>query len=302
MITGASGLLGAHLVLAARDRHEVVGIYFNHELNRQMVASRQVDLRQPDAVTNCVGSVRPDWIIHCAAQTSVDQCQSNPGDAYRTNVLATENVLRAAVRWDARVLYISTDSVFDGARGWYREDDLPSPVNTYASTKFAGEQAVLRYSASALVVRTNFYGWGLGTESSLAEWLVGRLEQGEVVGGFTDVFFTPLLVNDLAEVLLAAIDRDATGLLHVASRQRCSKFAFARSLATIFGYDPDLVYPRLVAEAGLKAPRPRDTSLDTSRLATQFGSQPPDVESGLRRMQALGDAGHSSTIRALRAA
>jgi dTDP-4-dehydrorhamnose reductase len=156
LITGASGLMGAHLLLANRERHEV-GIYLNHELNNQMVATRKVDLRDREAVSSCVASVQPNWTVHRVARTNVDLCETNPEEAYRANVVATENIARAAARWNARVLYISTDSVFDGRRGWYREGDLPSLVNTYAATKPAGEQVALGSPAPTLVARTNFY-------------------------------------------------------------------------------------------------------------------------------------------------
>jgi hypothetical protein len=130
---------------------------------------------------------------------------------------------------------------------------------------------------------------------------VGRLDRGETVGGFTDVFFMPLLVNDLAEVLLTLIEREATGILHLASKDRYSKFAFARSLAAAFGYDPELVYSRSIAEAGLKAPRRLDTSLDSLRFSSQFSQEQPSVVDGLQRLRRLYEGGHLETIQTLRA-
>jgi dTDP-4-dehydrorhamnose reductase len=139
--------------------------------------------------------MRPAWIVHCAAATNVDWCESHPVECMRVNAEAAGALARAARSIGARLVYISTDSVFDGVSGGYRETDPVSPVNHYARSKASGESAVLDEIPDALVLRTNIYGWNLQSKHSLAEWALARLEGGEVVPGFRDVSFSPLLVN-----------------------------------------------------------------------------------------------------------
>ena len=129
--------------------------------------------------------------MHCAAATNVDWCEDNPKQAEAINVQATADLAEIAAALNARFVYISTDSVFDGKRGDYAETDEPAPLNVYARSKLAGEQETLRLNAAAIVVRVSIYGWNAQKKESLAEWVLRRLEEGSDVPGFTDVFFTP---------------------------------------------------------------------------------------------------------------
>jgi dTDP-4-dehydrorhamnose reductase len=192
-------------------------------------------------------------------------------------------IARMAARHEARLLYVSTDSVFDGLRGDYRETDPPGPVNTYARTKLHGEQVTLDHNPSATICRVNFYGWKAQSKRSLAEWILEQLARGEVVRGFTDVFFCPIFTGDLSEILLAMLDQDLRGLFHVVGSERVSKYEFARRVAASFGFDAHQVIASEMAEAKLKAPRPRDTSLNTEKICAALRRPMPDVDSGLSR-------------------
>jgi len=230
---------------------------------------------------------RPSWIIHCAAMTNVDWCETNPRDAYSMNGQVTRELVRGAKRAGASLLYISTDSVFDGRKGNYTEEDEPSPLNVYGRSKLIGEKAVQEEGESSLIVRTNIYGWNIQNKQSLAEWILATLESGQSVPGFVDVFFTPILVNDLSEILLEMVDRQLTGLYHVAGSQVCSKYEFAVELADLFGLDKSLIKAASLADSFLKANRPPNTSLRTTRISQTLGRPMPDLMSGIRRLKSL---------------
>jgi dTDP-4-dehydrorhamnose reductase len=299
LVTGASGLLGANLVLAARARgHAVTALYHRRSVRFADVDARPLDLCDEGAVADLFHQVRPHTVVHCAAATAVDWCEDHPEEAHRLNAEAAGAVARGAAAVGARVAYVSTDSVFDGARGGYREDDAPMPVNTYARSKLAGEEEVRAALPGALVLRTNLYGWNAQKKQSLAEWVLGRLEAGEPVPGFTDVSFAPLLVNDLAETILDLLDRGAEGTFHLASSDACTKYEFARGVAEVFGYDPALVHPARSDSAAFRAARPRLTSLDPSRAAAVLGRPMPTVLEGLRRFRTLRDDGYVDNLKA----
>lgn len=301
LVTGASGLLGANLTLAACDRYDVVAIYCNHTIRSERFLSQCVDLSLEDNVFDLVEHIRPDWIIHCAAATDVDRCQEEPVMAWRYNAEMTKYLATAARRAGSRMVYISTDSVFDGRRGNYTEEDEPFPINVYAKSKLAGEQAAQAELDHVIVIRTNLYGWNVQNKLSLAEWILNNLKLGNSINGFRDVYFTPILVNDLVDVILLMLGQEFYGLYHVAGSQRCSKYEFGCKLATVFGLDAKLIQPTLIAESSLAAPRPLDTSLCVSKVSQALGMHMPDLISGLQRFKALRDTGYVAELRSLRA-
>ena len=135
----------------------------------------------------------------------------------------------------------------------------------------------------------NIYGWNAQNKQSLAEWVLGLLDQGSDVPGFTDVFFTPILVNDLAPILLTMLQQKFSGLYHVAGSERISKFEFARRVAAAFGSDPARVKPCRIKDRRLRAARPLDVSLDTKKITAVLGCPMPDVDSGLSKFRELRD-------------
>lgn len=299
LVTGSTGLVGAALVLTASKRYEVVagsrrmGIEFPH------AESVELDLTSAESIVAALSAVRPAVVVHCAAETRVDWCEDHPDEVMRVNVEGTAQLSRAAASVGARLLYVSTDAVFDGARGGYTEEDAPRPLNVYARSKWLGELAVRRESLDHLVVRTNLYGWSVLSKESLAEWILGRLRRSERVPGFQDVIFSPLLVDDLVDTLLEMIARGLQGVYHVAARDAVSKYNFACGLARQFGLDQDLVCPVGIASAGLRAPRPLVTNLNPARAEAALGRAMPSVKEGLQRFRRLEESGEVAARRAL---
>jgi len=288
VVTGASGLLGATLLLAAQEAgRESVGLCHHYLLRGSRVRTFSMDLTDDAATRKLLFDLRPDGIVHCAAATNVDWCEDNPRQTEALNVQASASLAEIACQLDAQFVYISTDSVFDGQRGGYCETDIPAPVNTYAKSKLAGEREVFRRHPAPTVVRVNIYGFNVQKKESLAEWILRMLEEGKYVPGFTDVFFTPILVNDLAAVVLAILENELVGLYHVTGSERISKFEFARRLATVCGFDAARISPHQIRDAVLRAPRPLDTSLNTEKIRLVTGRSMPDVDLGLRRFQEL---------------
>ena len=298
LVTGASGLLGAALVSHAHDLgREVVGLCHRHKLQIKNVPVHSVDLTNRAATRELISRLQPATIVHCAAATNVDWCEDHPLETEEANVHTVSFLAEIAAEMKSSLTYISTDSVFDGKRGNYSEDDQPSPLNVYAKSKLHGEQEVLRLHSSALVARVTIFGWNAQDKHSLSEWILQELCAGRQVPGFTDVHFSPIVANDLAEILLLMLDRQLTGIFHVVGSERISKYQFAKRLAVIFGFDEEQVVPAELAEATLRAARPLDVSLNTQKVRLALGRTMPNVDEGLRRFRALRQKGYPQQLK-----
>lgn len=299
LVTGASGLLGLNLALQASHSHEVVGVVNRNHLVNASFEQMSADLGSPQEVQRVLAFARPDWIIHCAAMANLEDCEKNPPRAARINAWLPGYIAEQAGWLGARFLHISTDAVFDGELGNYREDDAPNPLSTYARTKLEGEQLTLQANPDALVARVNFYGWSLRGQRSLAEFFYNSLSRGEAVRGFTDIFFCPLLVNDLAGILLEMLQLGLSGLFHTVSSESISKYDFGLSIARSFGLDVNLISPTSWREGGLIARRSPNLVLNTEKLASALRHPLPGIETGIERFHLLYQAGYPQQIQQL---
>jgi dTDP-4-dehydrorhamnose reductase len=297
LITGASGLLGLNLSLMEVGKHGIVGV------DRSKLVSApfpvvQADLLTPQVVDTLLDAHRPDAVIHTAANANVDACESDPQGAHRLNAEFPGELAQACARRGMRFVHISTDAVFDGSKeGVYTETDTPNPLSIYAQTKLDGERNVLSVYRDAIVARVNFFGWSLSGSRSLSEFFFNKLSKGEQCNGFTDVYFCPLFVGDLAETLVLMLEKGLTGLYHVTGSQAVSKFDFGQRIARQFGFDPQLVIPRSVEESGLKARRSHNLRLSIHRLSTDLGQEIPGVSTGIEQFYTQAQQGYPQKMR-----
>ena len=312
LVTGASGLLGLNLALAAggmpapgpaslsESGYQVTGLVHSHGLSGTPFPVRRIDLNASVQVTKIIEETRPEIIINCAAVANLDVAEADPVSAWRMNADLPGWLAKECASRSIRLMHISTDAVFDGQRGEYTEQDLPDPLSVYARSKLAGEKAVLESNPQAVVARVNFFGWSISGQRSLAEWFLNNLTAGHPVKGFTDVFFCPLLVNQLVGLLLEMIEKSLTGLYHVVSRDHLSKYAFGQALARQFCLDENLISPASSQEAGLAARRSPNLTLRTDKLAAALGITLPNVASGIAQFYDLYSAGFPQRLKAFR--
>jgi dTDP-4-dehydrorhamnose reductase len=288
LVFGGTGLLGAPLALRLAERgHRVhVAARSRRFAEPTTIHSVRCDVSAAGAAERLLRELEPTWVINCAAVTSVDACESG-GIAERVNADWPRELATAAALTGARCVHISTDSVFarEPRQSEPEEDDPRHPLNAYARQKARAEDGVLEASkGEALVVRTNFFGWSPAPERGLAAWALRELRGRRRIRGFADVFFNPLYTGDVIDLLLELIDANAKGLIHVLGSQCLSKLSFVRNLAEVFSLDSELIEEGRLQDAELKAPRPLNTCLSTTRLEHCLGHRPPTAREGLRRM------------------
>jgi len=287
-ITGISGMLGLNMALQLRERFHVFGCYNTHPVsNMEGVHVQAVDLRLPGPVSDVLSSLEPDLIVHTAGLTSVEECEANPKAAYLANTMAAVHVARAAERSGAKLVHISTDHLFDGTMAWREESMVPAPLNVYSETKLKAEGEVLSACPRSLVIRTNFFGWGTPIRASFSDWILSALKAQTELRMFADVFFSPIVINDLVDLIIALVEKKASGVFHVAGADRLSKHAFAVKLAEVFGYSDQGIRSVGLDSVPELTQRPRDMSLNCAKAEAFLGTRMPSVVESIRRLLSL---------------
>lgn len=292
-------MLGANLVMEAAQSHDVTALYQSHPIKLDGVNSTSMELGEVEPLFEFISSVSPDWVIHCAAETDVDRCEVDPDHAHQVNHFMARSVARAAFGAGVELLHISTDSVFDGESDSNHENEIPEPINVYGVSKLEGERAVLEEHPSALIIRTNFFGWNAQPKSSLGEFFLKNLVNGTACKGFSDVRVKVLLVNDLCKILLKMIESDLAGIFHLVAANCMSKYEFGVNLAREFGYASALIEPVEVDSVDLDAERPRNLCLSTIKFEQVLQIELPTIEAGIRRFKQLGESGYPERLKAM---
>lgn len=281
LITGISGLLGSNVAHCLKDRYDILGLYHNRSVLITGVETRSADLRYSMHTRSIVQQFNPDVVIHCAAVANVDACEQFPELARDINVQGTANLVSILEGTHAKIIYVSTDLVYDGIKGLFKETDSTGPRNQYARTKLEGEQCVLS-RPNSVVLRTNFFGWNLFEKRSLAQWVIEELNAGHSVKGFTDAIFSSIYTFDLAELIHAVIVKDIAGIYNCASSTFMSKYDFLVDVAQQAGFDPSLIKPVSILDGSLKAMRSKNLSMDVSKITKDLGVTPPSMETCIR--------------------
>ena len=265
-ITGAGGFVAGSVI------HQAFGDWEIHALSgKEPLARRKgllwhtLDLRQPMAVEKVLTSMAPDVVIHAAAVADIDLCERQPDLAQTLNVTLTQAIADSCGRLGARLIYLSSDNVFDGERGNYTEADRPIAINEYARTKMAAEEIAAQVASSVIVRVALVMGFGpIGGGNSFLERTVPMLRAGQAINVPPEEIRTPVDVLTLGQALLELAANSFQGPMHLAGNDALDRVALTRRIAERFGYSPGLVQPRPPAQIVGRAPRPRDVSLSNA--------------------------------------
>jgi dTDP-4-dehydrorhamnose reductase len=288
LITGMGGFLGSNLGLHLdRAGWEVWGSWHAQDPALPGVRARHLDVCLPGPVGELMEESKPDLVFHLAAIADPDACADDEAAARQINVQGTKIVATAARLAGARLVFLSTDQVFDGSRALWSESDAPSPLGAYGRSKRDAEAMAFEAGGdSTLVVRLALtYGWGRGAARgrNFAEKWLRTLLTGGRQRAFTDQWRTPIYGVDACEALRLGAEQGWRGLLHLAGPERVTRHDFAVRLAREFHFPPEGMQAASLKDTVFKDPRPADASLDTTKLAS-LGFRARGLDEGLKAM------------------
>ena len=291
LVIGASGFIGRYVMrrLGASPEHEVAGTFGSQPPVDDGNAWHQVELTDTSAVERLFEHTRPEAVVHLAAIADIGAAERDPERATAINVAATSTIARLCEQHGAHLIFVSTECVFDGERGFYREDETPRPTTHYGRTKWEAEQEVVWEAASWSIVRTSIvYGWPHPGKGNFAPSLIENLRNGQPYRAPTEVLRTPVYVEHLVDGIALLVERGHPGILHVAGRDWVSMYDFASTIANTFDLDANLVQP-MDADAQARAgasTRPDRLGLDCRESMRRLNLEHPSLAEGIAALRA----------------
>jgi len=286
LVSGASGLLGSKVVnLALKKGFTVYSGYLSHMPLEGIPV--KIDVSNRENVLEVVSKIKPNVIVHCASLTDVDKCELDKELAKKINVEGTKNIVEAAEKVNSFLVFISTDYVFDGLKGMYKEEDKTNPINFYGYTKLLGEEIVKSSKVDYLIARTSviFGSKPASGKINFALWLIEKLRNNQKVEVLVDQFVSPTLNTNLAGMIIEACERQLLGIYHLSGATRVSRYEFALKLAETFNLNKDLIIASRMEKMSWIAKRPKDSSLDTSKAKRDLNLKPMDLNTALNYLK-----------------
>jgi dTDP-4-dehydrorhamnose reductase len=287
MVIGGSGLLGGHLAIQAKNRYNVVATFNSHPLEIQGCKCIELDITRAEKTESIIKKEQPDFIILSSALRNVDFCENNKEKTSSVNVVGARNVAVASNSVHAKLIYLSTDMVFDGKKGYYKEEDSPNPKNHYGQTKLEGEREVEGALEDYVIARVSvLYHWNMFTHTTnFVEWIYRNLKAGKPLSLFSDQFRCVTFIENANDALLGIWEKDERGIFHVVGKDCISRDAVGLELAEVFGFDCDLISKTSWEEGEWQAHRPKRLCLDASKMESRLGIRPMSLREGLLKMK-----------------
>lgn len=288
LITGSNGLLGQKLVDALRDDPEVILIATSRGADRSPEPLREryrsMDITSESDVDRVFAEATPDCVIHTAAMTNVDACEMDPAACRLNNVEATAHMVEASKRSGAHLILLSTDFIFDGAAGPYREEDAPAPLSAYGRSKLDAERLVMEAGLHDWAIARTIIVYGVApglSRSNVVLWAKSALEKGESIKVVDDQWRMPTLAEDLADGCIRIAKRRATGIYHLCGPEGMSILELVQRVAAFFKLDASVVAPVKSSTLGQPAKRPPRTGFIIEKARRELGYSPRGFEEGL---------------------
>tara|TARA_B100000965_G_scaffold406171_1_gene443667 strand:+ start:2117 stop:3034 length:918 start_codon:yes stop_codon:yes gene_type:complete len=287
LVTGSNGLLGQKLVHKLRQREDIQLIATSRGENRVKVTEgyiyESLDISNQEEVDSVVSKYKPNAIINTAAMTNVDACEEKKEECWDLNVNAVKYLVEASEKWNVHFIHLSTDFVFDGEDGPYREEDSPNPLSYYGKSKLEAEKIVLNSNTKWSIARTIIV-YGIVDDmsrSNIVLWAKGALEKGQTLTIVNDQFRSPTLAEDLADGCILIAEKEAEGIFHLSGKDFMSIVELVRRVAEYYKLDASYIQEISSSALNQAAKRPPKTGFVLDKAINQLGYNPHSFEDGI---------------------
>jgi len=280
LVTGSSGLIGNQLVHDLEKSGEIVYSCYNNVKPIHGIPI-QLDLLDLEKIHKIFKKIQPDIVIHSAALTDVERCEVDQKLANSINVKATEVIAKEIENISGYLMYISTDYVFDGNKGLYKETDLTNPLSYYGLTKLSGEKIIQNKISRWSIIRTSTPFGNHPLKKTFPVWVYENLKINKKINVLENQLTSPTYVPNLSEMILEIIFRRLEGFFHLTGSTKISRFEFAKMIATKFDLNLSLLNPVKIDSMSWKAIRPIDSSLDISKINAILKTKPYTINQSL---------------------
>ena len=286
LVTGSNGLLGQKLTMLLDQQSDIHTIATARKLVNYKLTNAEfhiLDVTNQNETEKVILEVKPDVVIHTAAMTQVDQCETEREACWKANVTGVENLVNACEKVNSFLVHVSTDFIFDGTHGPLDESAVPKPVNYYGESKLAGEKVVMNSKLDWAILRTVLV-YGVTDDmsrSNIVLWVKKNLEEGKSINVVNDQWRTPTLAEDLAMGCYLAATKKAKGIFHISGERMMTPYDIAIDPADFFGLDKTLVKQTDSSKFKQPAARPLKTGIIIDKAKRVLGYQPHSFREGL---------------------
>lgn len=288
IVFGSNGLLGQSIVERFCKDYEVIAASRSakNKARTKNIQYHQIDMVNRQEMDALLNAEKPDLIINAAAYTNVDGAETEKEQCWNSNVRAVENILDVAYSFKPVIIHISTDYVFDGEQGNYRETDRVNPRGNYARSKMAAENILTSSQLEYIIARTQvLYGIGYKVKLNFATWVISRLSQNKKIRVVSDQKGNPTYADDVSESIYRLLARKEFGLFHIAGSEAITRYDFALRIADTFNFDKAHIEKIRTDDLNQAAPRPMDSTFLVDKLINHIDWKPKDIDSGLQRLK-----------------
>ncbi len=282
LVLGGSGLVGDHFITDSKS-NDFITTYRNNVINFPNVVSVKINLPQDwSKLEELILKEKPDIVLNSIAYSNSDFCETNREETYTLHVKISEKITTICSKINSKIVFLSTDYVFDGKKGNYTENDRTNPINYYGHTKDLAEKIILK-NENNLVLRTAMV-YGLSSKVRFLRYVIENLKKDQEINTYDDIFNSATLLDDLTNGISKAIELDASGIYHIVGSSCVSRFDFAKTVAKVFDFNENLVKPVSILSAKLKAQRPINPCLNNSKASKTFGIKFSSINEGIKQI------------------
>ena len=286
LITGGSGFLGGHLIRQSTQKYSVVTTFFKNEVKIGGCQWYHLDLKRTESIHNMLNRVHPELIIHQAGISKLDYCEEHPQEAFAVNVVATRQIIDWSKKSETRFIFLSSDMVYGGDTGNYKESGAINPLGVYAKNKAQAEEDIRKVSSNHVILRSSLiFGKPVGGGTSFTEWMEMNLRKGRTIPLYTDQYRRPILVENLVQIILEMLENDVTGTYNVGGDNILDRYTFGQKYCYYGGFDESLLVPTFMDEGpDLKAKRPKNLSMDLTKIKSVLKTKIMNIDDSLRNL------------------